>query len=431
MMTAPTDRYGNSLSTDAATAALYIEGVDAMLSASDDLMVRSDAVVASDPNFALGHVLCARSLASYGRGSEALLAISKARDILVNTFSVSDRERGHVHALGLLIEGRGAEALVAIKSHLSMYPRDAVVLQPATGIFGLIGFSGRIDREAEFLALMNEYAAHYANDWWFSSIHAFAECEAGFHDAAAKRVQRSLEMNPRNGNAAHVQAHLHYEFQDDNGGAAFLREWLSGYPKTSLLRTHLSWHLALVELSLGRVDAAWQLFRDEFDTTQAHAPPLNALTDIVSWLWRAELAEGVARPQEWQAVAERVAVVVPKFGVVFGDAHRAVMYAKSGDSNALAALREAIAATSDTRPAMRAAGVVGEALVAATEARWHEVIDRLESVDVDVVRIGGSRAQRDLVVATLMTALHQTGQTERLALLRARRPQVRPLPLMR
>jgi hypothetical protein len=108
-----------------------------------------------------------------------------------------------------------------------------------------------------------------------------------------------------------------------------------------------------------------------------------------------------------------------------------VMYAKSGDGGALAALREAIAVASDTRPAMRAAGVMSEALVAATERRWLDVIDLLESVELDVVRIGGSRAQRDFVVATLMTAVHQAGRLEKLTALRVRRPQVRPLPLMR
>jgi hypothetical protein len=53
------------------------------------------------------------------------------------------RERGHVNAIALAVEGKVPDSLAATKVHLAEHPRDAMVLAPATGVFGLIGFSGR------------------------------------------------------------------------------------------------------------------------------------------------------------------------------------------------------------------------------------------------------------------------------------------------
>src|SRR3974377_748340 len=46
-------------------------------------------------------------------------------------------------------------------------PRDAMALAPSTGVFGLIGFSGKAGREGDQLALLEPLATHYCNDWWF------------------------------------------------------------------------------------------------------------------------------------------------------------------------------------------------------------------------------------------------------------------------
>ena len=39
--------------------------------------------------------------------------------------------------------GKPVRSLAATRAHLAQFPRDAMVASPATGVFGLIGFSGR------------------------------------------------------------------------------------------------------------------------------------------------------------------------------------------------------------------------------------------------------------------------------------------------
>ena len=203
------DRYGLPLSTKSPTAAAaYGCAMDGLLAAGSELVPGFEAALALDDGFALAEIGRARCLATYGYAAPAKASAVRARTLAVGT---TRREQSHVEALALVVEGRGAEALPAIRQHVAEFPRDALVLQPATGIFGLIGFSGRLEREAEFLALMDGLAVHYGDDWWFNSIRAFSEVEGGRVADAERRVERSLEQMPHNGNAAHVRAHVFYE----------------------------------------------------------------------------------------------------------------------------------------------------------------------------------------------------------------------------
>jgi len=56
--------------------------------------------------------------------------------------------------LGHLVGGDGRSAHAAALEHLDDFPSDAVIAQPLSSVFGLIGFSGLAGREAEQLAFM-------------------------------------------------------------------------------------------------------------------------------------------------------------------------------------------------------------------------------------------------------------------------------------
>ena len=82
------------------------------------------------------------------------------RKIAAAANGCTDREAGHLGALGLLIDGDGPGAHAAILAHLGEWPLDAMIVQPCCGVFGLIGFSGRAGREAEQLAFTDRLAPH-------------------------------------------------------------------------------------------------------------------------------------------------------------------------------------------------------------------------------------------------------------------------------
>jgi hypothetical protein len=105
---------------------------------------------------------------------------------------------------------------------------------PATGVFGLIGFSGRQEREAELYDLLAPLAPHYGADWWFDSMLAFAACESGRLDEARRLIERSMAAYPRSAHGAHVKAHVLYEMGEARKGLDYLDAWMPGYAKEGI-----------------------------------------------------------------------------------------------------------------------------------------------------------------------------------------------------
>ncbi|NCW39307.1 MAG: tetratricopeptide repeat protein, partial [Betaproteobacteria bacterium] len=110
-----------------------------------------------------------------------------------------------------------------------------MVLAPATGVFGLIGFSGEVGREQALLRFLQPYCNVLADDWWFKATLAFAACETGHLDSAARLVAQSWTLNPRSANTAHIRAHIEYEQGRDHETLSWLEVWLADYDRKGLM----------------------------------------------------------------------------------------------------------------------------------------------------------------------------------------------------
>jgi hypothetical protein len=119
----------------------------------------------------------------------------------------------------------------------------------------------------------------------------------------------------------------------------------------------------------------------------------------------------------------------PRVGIAFADVHAAVAAAGARDTGALerlvTALREHEAA--GRQPAGPVVAALAEAVAAFARGDYATTIDRLTPVLDDHVRIGGSRAQRDLVEHTLLAACLRAGRAADAAAVISRRPARRTL----
>src|SRR6185295_4180179 len=159
------DRYGLPLSTASAAARdAYVQGTDLLLSAGPGPVRAYERAIAADPAFALAHAAKARASFLAARIPEAQAAAKRARELAVK---LPLRERNNVEVILLTVEGGAPKAYALARAHLAQYPRDVMVLAPCTGVFGLIGFSGRKGREQELFELMENLAPCYGEDAWF------------------------------------------------------------------------------------------------------------------------------------------------------------------------------------------------------------------------------------------------------------------------
>jgi tetratricopeptide (TPR) repeat protein len=426
-----TDRYGNALATSSAAARdAYVRGVDLIFAGDAGTVEAFEEAIAADAGFALAHVGKARALQLRGDAAAGRAAMAGANEI---ASGLSPREGSHLKFYDLVLSGRGDAAIAAAKEHLKTWPRDAMVLSPCTSVFGLIGFSGRAGREQEQVALLDALATHYGDDWWFNSQHAFALDETGQRDAARPKIERAMAQFPRNAHGAHIRAHVYYEDGAVADARLYLTDWLkSGYSRQGQLHCHLHWHLALCHLALGEPDKAWALYDDAIDPPVNQCAPIIAIADAASFLWRAELAGATRDAERWRRVHTYGHESFPKGGVALADMHILLADAVTGDGAGLEArLRELhdleAAGRLPTGPVIPA---LATAWAAFLRGDWSTAAAAIEPILDEHERVGGSRAQRDLIEFTLLKAYANAGRTEDIRrMLAHRRPGAGEVPV--
>ncbi len=416
------DRYGLPISTSAAAAAEYREGIDLLLSAWPGAAERFDAAIAADASFALAHLARGRIHQMYAEAEQARAKAAVARDLAARCTA---REQGHIDVIATAIEGQPARAVAAAEAHLETYPTDAVVLSLLLGAFGLYAFSGRADHDAARVAICERHARHYGQDWWFLTYLGWSHTEAGNAGAGRLLTERALELRPRNANAAHALAHALLEQGELDTCATFMEGWLPDYDRAGILNGHLCWHLALGALDAGDTASALRLYEERISPAVTKAAPLNALTDAASLLWRLELAGG-ARPAAWPEVMDYAERRFPKPGLAFADVHLALTAAAAGGAGAGHSRLAAIEAMAAARGALADGAAVGlsRGLVAFAAGDFPTAVRELEAAEA--VRIGGSHAQRELVEDTLIVACLRAGEPVKARALIDRRLHRRP-----
>ena len=400
-----TDHYGNALSTTSQDARdHYDRGVFLFLGANHGAAEAFSAAITSDPTFALAHAGHARASMMAGDMATAKASIAQAEHC---ADGLDAREQGHIAVLTFLLSGQPAKARSATLAHVRDYPRDAVVAQLCTNIFGLIGFSGEVGREADLLAYTNALLPHYGEDWWMMSMHALSLCETGKLDQSNALMDRSLSLNPRNANGSHFRAHAQYETGEAAEGRAYLTDWMKDYDGRAVLHGHLSWHLALWALHAGDETAMWGAVDHWVAPGAAQGLPINVLTDTAAILYRAQLAGMTVDPTRWSTLSDYAAQFFPDPGQSFADLHAALSHAMAGQGDRLARIAETSNgfAADLVRPIAQAWGAIAR-------ENWQTALDTLTPVMATTEQIGGSRAQRDLLELTYANVLLKLGLTD-------------------
>ena len=399
-----TDRYDLPLSTASSAARdAYIQGCESKLTMQPGAIEAFDRAIAADPGFALAHVARAHVLLERGNAAAARESMAVANSLATG---LSARETSHIAFFDLLSAGDSEAALFALSPHLSAWPRDALVLGTTAFTNGLIGSSGRMGQKRALLDLLDRLAPGYGDDWWFTAHHGMALSENGQRDAARPKIDRSLAQNPNNPWAAHARAHLCYEEGDPATARAFLGSWLTTCPRNGLLYSHLSWHLALGDLEAGDAAAAYRLFKEAFSPDVHSGPSRAKVTDAVSFLWRWELAGHPRDTEAWRMMHDFANSALPRAGVAFSDMHIALAQAVAGNDAALAArVRQMEDLAREGRyPSGPFIPALSRAFAAFERRDFSTAIDALEPIAGELERIGGSRAQLDLVEFTLLKA---------------------------
>jgi tetratricopeptide (TPR) repeat protein len=404
------DRYGLELTTSSdAAARAYAQGLDLQLAAWPGAAEAFDRAIAADPDFALAHIARGRVHFTYAEAAAAKACVTAAQAAVER--NGTEREKSHVAALALGMSGQPAQSLTQALAHLERWPRDAMILSLPLGAFGLYAFSGMADHDQARVDLCEKHAHHYGDDWWFLTYLGWSYTENGNVALGRRVTEQAFGLKRENANAAHALAHAMFEDGSVADAERFIDGWLPSYDRSGLLNGHIGWHQALLALEREDCARALTIYADRIAPDVTTAAPLNAVTDCASLLWRVRMAGGDVPPAAWRALEMQAVQQFPKAGVTFADVHLALISAATGDSAALSARVAAL--EKRLADGKLAAGAVVPAACRAAQAfaagDHAGCVALLEPVTQDIVRIGGSHAQREMIEDMQLLALMKSG----------------------
>ena len=380
------DAYGLPVSTESPLALeSYDRAVDGLLLWDNQALDFFRTATTHDPGLALGHAGAAVCLFLEERFDDAIATAKVARAAAATQ---TDRERRHVEALSLLVEGKMGEAPRAMSAHLADYPRDLLVFQR---LYFVWFWQGKFPQMLDLAATLTRY---YPGNSFMLGLHAFAHAlyEMAAFDTGITRLPPAI----------HPCRHLGW------------------------FKNHLLWHLTLMHFAGGEYERASQLGRTIFEREPSSIP--GDLHDSISLLWRLELA-GMDVRARWRPFARIAAERLDRQGLLFHAAHLAMALTADGDwataDRQLAMLRE--------RGARDRSGLARDVLVPVIEgihafcARdYPRTVELIEPVSFRIVELGGSRAQRDVFHDTLLEACFRAGDLDRARRLLVERVARRP-----
>lgn len=395
-----------------------------------DPVATIDRALQSSPGFVMAHVLRAY-LHLLGTEPEAI-PVARASHHAASLLPLDARERGHVAAIGQMMDGLWHDAGRTLEDVAVDYPRDVLALQAGHLIDFYTGSSRMLrDRIARAMpAWQDGMPGHHA----VLGMYAFGCEENGQYELAEYHGRKSVESEPRNGWGWHAVAHVMEMQGRQQDGIGWLQTNPHAWSDDSFFRVHLWWHLALYHLDLGEMNEVLALF--DGPIYGQRSPLVLDLIDASALLWRLHL-RGIDLGDRWNAVADGWEPLAEAGTYAFNDAHAAMAFVGSGRSESidrvLAAQARAMRGSDDNAAFTREVGdPVTRAIRAFGDGDYAEVVRLLRPVRAIAHRFGGSHAQRDILDLTLIEAAFRSGQEALSGTLAAERLAVKPTsPLAR
>lgn len=418
------DELGLALSgADADSLAHYRRALRQFQCYIEDPVASVDAAIDQRPDFVMGHVLKAY-LHLLGTEPEAI-AVARDCHAAATQLTANARERGHIEAVGHVIEGRWHRAGRVLEDVSIEDPRDVLALQAGHLVDFLVGNSRMLrDRIARALpAWSGSMPGYHA----VLGMHAFGLEETADYVRAEAQGRAAVELEPRDGWAQHAVAHVMEMQCRQRDGIAWMRANPDAWSADSFFKVHNWWHVALFHLELGEIDEVLALFDGPI-----HGERSTVVLDMIdasAMLWRLYL-RGIDVGSRWQTVADGWSPIACAGNYAFNDIHAVMAFVGAHRPEAIEAVLEsqqaAIHAAGDNAAFTREVGhPLTLAIKAFGEGRYDETVRLIRAVREIAHRFGGSHAQRDLLDLTLIEAALRSGQRALATALIAERLTVR------
>lgn len=383
-------------------------------------------VLERSPEFIMARCFLAGSylIASDKRRRKPLIAqyeILKTQIPLAN-----ERERGHIYAIKLWLEGDWYGASQAYADILLENPRDLVALQYGHQTDFLLGLaSSARDRPERIMRFWSNADAEYS---FILGMKAFGLEECGHYPQAEALAHECVSLNSKDTWGVHALAHC-YEMQGKTDqGISFMEKCENEWGGDNYLSIHNRWHLSLYWIEQCNFAKALKI-HDEFMIVDQKSELMD-VHDSTALLWRLKL-DGVDVGDRWGQVANRYTHFIDQAYMPFNDMHAMMSFVATERMHEAKELIKVLEASSTGRGIsamiLNTVGLpVVNGLYAFGQGDYKRAKKLLSSIRHSSHLLGGSIAQRDIINLTLLEAARLDGDATMVKGLIAERTIMKP-----
>lgn len=407
------DRYQGRHSTTSEEAVRAFEEAVFAVAAHRPAMTALKAALQADPHLVAALALKGLGVALLGKAEDfaaSRTALAPAKAALARANDGTAYERTLVDALALASRGALKAAASRLEFQVAENPKDFLCLKLANALRFMTGEAHRM-RKTTATAL-RDMGASDAGYGFALGMHAFGLEETGSF-AEAESVGRLAVASERADIwGVHAVGHVLEMRGRPEEGARWVENSRQLWPLCNNFNFHMAWHLALFHLEAANYDAVLDLYDREIRPTQTD--DFRDMSNAVSMLWRLR-QEGVDVGDRWlglRAVAHRRRTDTT---YVFASLHYLLALLGAGDTAAAQELvaglyRRAHAPDPDDQ-ALIAADVgihIADAILALHAGGASP--GNLCELSLKLPAIGGSNAQRDVFMRTLLLMAAGSGE---------------------
>lgn len=411
-----TDRFGGMHSTDQSAAVDAFEQAVEAVAAHRPVGTALQSALQSDVDFVAGHALNGFAHVILGRDETiagAAPLVETARQSLARRSGGTASEFALVEALGHAVDGHLQQAASRLDAHLGDVPTDFLALKISHALRFMSGQAADMLRVTQ--NVLPSWNSDHAAYGYVLGCHSFGLEENGHYGQAESIGRQAYSYEPQDAWGLHAVSHVMEMERRCNDGIAWLEQARSSWSKCNNFSFHLAWHLALFLLEKREIEAVLDVY--DRDIRPQPTDDFRDVANATSMLWRLEL-EGVDLGDRWDELYGIASQRLRDVSYIFGSLHYLLALVSKGDRRAAETLlstmqAKAHAETGDQAIVAAEVGIPIANIIMST--RWPEYgSGRLDIVACGekLQNIGGSHAQRDVFLRTLLVAAAERLDTQ-------------------
>lgn len=424
------DNVGLEFTGTVAGVSAFDDALLALLRFQPEVGSKVGNIIKTDPSGPMGYIFSAYLGLLSSERPDGLAAADQLRSLEQKQLNLNEREQLHLKAAKSWVSGDVPDAARVLDDINTAFPTDTLALYVGHQLDFFSGSSQHLhDRLAVALPFWSESQTHYG---YLLGMWAFGLEESGNYGMANEVGRRAVEINRDDVWGIHAVIHVQEMLGRVDEGLKYLADHQNDWMHGNFLNVHNSWHRALFLLELEKYAEALDLYDTVIHNENSDNLALEML-DASALLWRLHL-DNIDVGNRWQPLAKSWANKDPIPYYFFNDMHACLTFVASGrmnDAESIVSRLKTHVAQSEqhvsNRKIVEQAGLpICKAIVAHGKGDFAKCAQLLDPIRDKFGIIGGSHAQRDLVIRTLVDSLQKSGNHSRAEQLLNQRLRERP-----